>query len=791
MKMRRGDTIAARDEVERCLQQFPSDRMEGHWLCRVLKADFLHQQGLEKEALALVRDDPPPSLATSDIAVRRRLLQGIASAFMQDYPEADKFLAQAEELIKANHPELSGELALRRGTYYFFRDEVNLAQAAYLKTLHIAREQNDKFLESGALIGLGLVTTKTEHYDESIDWNRTALQLSQSIGARSSVLLALGNTGWSYVELGDFDNALAYYKQAEEASAESKRIGDQTYWMTSIAFVLHVQHNNAGAEAILRQALDLARAHDDKVTLAQCLTQLAEIAVESGSPDQADKFNEEAANLSRAGLDGRLLLDSVILRGRISEKKGRYTEAETAFQDVIRDPKAATAQRWGAQARLARVYADEKLVAKADGEFRHALETIENARASIQAEELRLPFLASAAGFYSDYIDFLITQKKPNDALQVAELSRSRTLAEGLGTSPKSLSFPLHDFHPQETARHSNATLLFYWLGQTNSYLWVIAPQRTSLLTLPKASEIEPLVKSYQKALPDVDSEQDTGASDGKKLYALLVAPAKKLIPVGSRVILLPAESLYGLNFETLIVPDSQPHFWIEDVTLTTASSLTLLDASIQRPAITGRNLLLIGNAIAVPGFPSLAQAPAEMKSVGHYFPDQNRKVLDARQATATAYLNSNPERFAYLHFVTHGTASRTRPLESAVILSPEGDSYKLYARDVVTRHLNAQLVTISACNTSGNRTISGEGLVGLSWAFLRAGAHNVIGSLWEVSDASTPQLMDALYSGLQRGKDPAAALRDAKLGLLHSTDRDSAFKRPFYWAPFQLYAGS
>ena len=65
------------------------------------------------------------------------------------------------------------------------------------------------------------------------------------------------------------------------------------------------------------------------------------------------------------------------------------------------------------------------------------------------------------------------------------------------------------------------------------------------------------------------------------------------------------------------------------------------------------------------------------------------------------------------------------------------------------------------------------------------------IGALWEVSDASTPQLMDALYRELSKGKDPATALRDAKLTLLHSSDPDSVFRKPFYWAPFQLYAGS
>jgi CHAT domain-containing protein len=170
------------------------------------------------------------------------------------------------------------------------------------------------------------------------------------------------------------------------------------------------------------------------------------------------------------------------------------------------------------------------------------------------------------------------------------------------------------------------------------------------------------------------------------------------------------------------------------------------------------------------------------------YFEPAARLELTGKNATPTAVLSSHPERFSYLHFATHGTASRLRPLESAIILSPQGDSYKLYARDILQHPLNAELVTISACNGAGIKTYAGEGLVGLSWAFLSAGAHNVIAGLWEVSNASTPQLMDELYKNLRTGQDPASALRNAKLTLVHSSGN---YRKPFYWAPFLLYAGS
>ena len=77
---------------------------------------------------------------------------------------------------------------------------------------------------------------------------------------------------------------------------------------------------------------------------------------------------------------------------------------------------------------------------------------------------------------------------------------------------------------------------------------------------------------------------------------------------------------------------------------------------------------------------------------------------------------------------------------------------------------------------------------VGLAWVFLRAGSHNVIAALWQVADVSSPLLMDRLYDELQAGKAPDAALRSAKLSLIHSS---GAYRRPLFWGAYQLYAGS
>jgi CHAT domain-containing protein len=415
--------------------------------------------------------------------------------------------------------------------------------------------------------------------------------------------------------------------------------------------------------------------------------------------------------------------------------------------------------------------------------------TIEESRASLRQEEFRLSFVSGVVGVYDDYLGFLAAEGKTHEALQVSEASRARTLAEGLGSRSASLRFPDKDFDSRRYSKKANAVLFDYWLGADHSYLWAITPDRAQLFTLPPAAEIDPLVQSYRQALLGSRDVLETQNAAGRKLYDLLVAPAAKMIPKGGRVTILPDGSLYGLNFETLLAPSPQLHYWIEDVGVSYANSLTLLAAGASRRVAPAKKLLLVGDPVSPDAeFPKLPQAAAEMTGIENYFSAAERTVFSGAEATPDSYLNSQPAGFSYIHFVAHGTASRTSPLDSAVILSRQGDEYKLYARDIIQHPLHADLVTISACHGEGVRTYSGEGLVGLSWAFLRAGAHGVIAALWEVNDNSTPQLMDHLYSEIGKGVPPDAALRDAKLALLHS---GGIYRRPFYWAPFELYRGS
>ncbi|HEX6737231.1 MAG TPA: CHAT domain-containing protein, partial [Vicinamibacteria bacterium] len=168
--------------------------------------------------------------------------------------------------------------------------------------------------------------------------------------------------------------------------------------------------------------------------------------------------------------------------------------------------------------------------------------------------------------------------------------------------------------------------------------------------------------------------------------------------------------------------------------------------------------------------------------------PRRRRGALDFDASRATA-IDPDLGSYRYLHFATHGFLNGSHPELSGLVLSlvdPQGRPQKgfLAAPDVFDLRLNADLVVLSGCRTALGREVRGEGLVGLTRAFMYAGAPRVVASLWKVDDAATADLMKGFYQGLlRRGLRPAAALREAQLAM----SRSRRFAAPYYWAAFQL----
>jgi CHAT domain-containing protein len=420
--------------------------------------------------------------------------------------------------------------------------------------------------------------------------------------------------------------------------------------------------------------------------------------------------------------------------------------------------------------------------ADAGREFEAAIEVIEKTRSELLRTEFKLPFLARRIPMYQEYVDALLDEGQIEHALAVADSSRAQVLAERSGSAPVR-RLPAGAFTALSHA--SGSALLSYWLGPSRSHAWVVTGQNIHHVTLPPAGEIEREVSAYQQALEKQLADPiRTRISAGEKLYEMLIAPVRPFLGTASRIIVVPDGVLHSLNLEALPVPGQGPHYWIQDVTLEIAPSLATLHSTAS-DAGNRRRLLLLGDPSSNDAsFPPLAHAAREIASVKQNFAAADQVVLTRESATPQAYLASASGPFAAIHFTAHATANRETPLESAVVLS----GAKLYARDVMELKLDADLVTVSACRGAGQRTYSGEGLVGFAWAFLRAGARHVIAGLWDVNDQSTADLMEVLYRELAAGKPPAEALRAAKLTMIAKSGN---LRKPYYWAPFQLYTGA
>ena len=643
-----------------------------------------------------------------------------------------------------------------------------------------ARRRADDYHLALGLINLGRAYVGVGRFDQALPYLEPAANLPRvTMRIRAP---ALTNAGLCYQRLGDFDRALAMQQRAVQALESG---GGAKVFLEQALGELGTTYTHKGdlpqATKNLERALGVALSDPSMRGDAQVwASNLADAYILLGAWADAERFSRQSRSLREAGSPG--IVYDTLHDAEIAGGRGRRDDAETLYQLALAAPGTDPFVVSEAQAGLARIDLAEGRAADSAAHFESALQVIERSQSSLRADDYKLTYLTRVAGVYSQYIDTLVVQGQFARALEVADSSRARVLAERQGVENRGRT-PAREF--QRVAQRTGSTLILYALGPKQSNAWAVTGSGIVHAALPPADQIVPLVREYQQAI--VTSVADPVASTGTlgdTLYSQLVGPFAKSLRPGAPVVIVPDAALSQLNFETLPVDGPRRHYWIEDVQVVVAPSLGFLAGGPPpREGAGSRPALVIGDpATGDPAFPALRYASAEIQAVARALPAST--VYSGATATPQAFRDAHPERFDVIHFTAHATANKESPLDSAVILSPDANGYKLYARDVAAERLDADLVTISACRTAGDRAYSGEGLVGFAWAFLRAGARRVLAGLWDVDDKSTSELMTQVYAGLARGDTPAAAVRSAKLTLLA---RGGVTAKPYYWGPFEL----
>src|SRR5258708_3367185 len=369
------------------------------------------------------------------------------------------------------------------------------------RALRYCRASGDKFMEANTVVDLSWSADEQTHFDEALDWDSAARQLSIPLGFADVTQTALGNMGWAYYKLGDLEKAEGMLLDATRQAVELGNPTDAIRWILDSGYIYFESHDFSGAGQSFRQSLELAEKLKSKEDIINALQALAFVSEQTNQLDDAKRYAADALSMAQADGNKRDEVYPRLVQGRVAARQHDNATAEAAVREVAESPDSPVILKWRAEHSLARLYEDENQPDGAERGYKTALSTFEQARSDVKKMDSRLPFLANATPIYDDYIRFLIARGKTVQALQVAEFSRARNLAEGLNLLKKGTSFAHPPLNAQQVARQEGSTILFYWLGEKQSYLWAITRQKTSLFTLPPESQLKAPVPRYRNAL--------------------------------------------------------------------------------------------------------------------------------------------------------------------------------------------------------------------------------------------------------------------------------------------------
>ena len=780
---KRGDVKIALDRAEAGLSRCGPSQ-EWCWKFRLLKAESLMALGQSKTAFGFLERAGDPS--GRDLQARRRMDEGWALYSISDRPRAAKLLEEAHSLAEGSgSPLLVAEVELRQAPLFQAAGKFDDADATLRHALELATRAGDSYVQALVTGNLGFLFLTLSSYDEAIYWFERSFALSERIGAPALTAQTMGNLGSCYYQLGDFEQALASFAEAETRFAQIGNIRSQELWLGNSGSVYLELGDFQEAIVRFKRALEMSKRTDDKLRGLEWLVNLAEANLGIDQLGTAEAYNKEGQALTEAIGAKRQELYVRLNFAKIADRRKQFGKAEELYRSLVNSASEDPSPALEAQEELANLYLETSRSREAEAQFRSAIAAIESRQAGLTKEDYKISYLSSLVRFYRSYVDFLVERGETGRALEVVESSRARILKERVTNVTAQGNFSASEL--QALARSSHRILLSYWLAPKQSYVWAITPANIQMFSLPPEKEIRGLVEGYRTVIEDLKDPVESQNPSGARLSQILLDPIGKLARPGSHVVIVPDGALHSLNFATLPAPSDPGKYWIEDVTLSVAPSLGIVLNS--RPAKKPRqaSLLAIGDPES-PGeeFPRLPNARKEVDTIAALFSNSNRTVYEGADSQPSIYRRAEPARFSFIHFAAHATANRASPLDSALILSREGNVYALTAREIMKVPLDASVVTLSSCRSAGARAYSGEGLVGLTWAFLQAGARNVIAGLWDVDDQSTARLMSRMYGDLTRGVPPDDALRAAQLSLLHA---GYPSKKPYYWGPFQLYS--
>ena len=748
-------------------------------------ANALFEMGRLREACDVYAKAIEISSAAGERSVELSSRLNLADALrsMGRYRES---LAELERvrgvLVLAPDPQKDAELSRNRGIVNSEIGELDRARDDFLAYLTKSRLLGDRTFEIEAFVLLGSLYRDLGAFSEGLACADSARAMAEAADSPRQLLAAIRLTGDVEHDMRRDTLALEHYRTVLERSKAGGLELD----------ALDVELRIANALAALgrrEEARELFGAASKKgAAMGIGLAWVCQFGIadtyERESPDSAYSRYEKAFELlerSRAEIGA-----SEVQTGFLSGDLRRLFEEVAVYYASLED--APNAGLWSGR----------------------AFQTIERGKARGLLDLLEQAIGSQSSPDEEAVLDSLyrLDASAPGSAERARALKsryaflRERRVGGALGALATGGGVAgLEDI---ERSLPKGTVALEYALGDTVSLLWAVDRSGSSLYRLPGRSVLGDEIERLRDAISRPGPGDAALLATARSLYVTLIAPAERRISKAKRLVIIPDGALFEVPFEALLTRDPKAGAPWKDrpflaksfaTTYAPSASVLLRLEGAGRAGSTALELVAMGDPdfsrLAASGDAALRPLPfsrAEVEVIAACARPGSAALFlgaDASEGALKRVLRERPPRI--LHLATHGIIDPAEPVKSSIVLSPSEapkEDGHLYTLEILSLPAAPELVVLSACESAGGMISRGEGVVGLSRAFLAVGARGVVASLWPVSDASTAELMKTFYGAMLRSHEPAfEALRQARLSLLDS----SQFAHPFYWSPFIL----
>lgn len=338
---------------------------------------------------------------------------------------------------------------------------------------------------------------------------------------------------------------------------------------------------------------------------------------------------------------------------------------------------------------------------------------------------------------------------------------------------------------------NENQALLSYLATENTLYLTLVDSKEKTFYELPFDKTIKNSIQKLYRKSSNLNIQDTSLFKNSYNVYQSILESALQKTSA-TDLIIIPDDILNYVPFDALVTSNNKQSYLLETYSISYASSATLLQEHTNNQIQSNNKLLVFapqftGKSITLnqerADMSPLLYNNQEAQNIAQYF---DGTVYNKNDATINN-LKKEVNNHNIIHFATHASANDEFPDYSYLAFSNDSTtSNLLYIKDLYNYQINADLVTLSACQTGIGKLQKGEGMLSLARAFNYAGTSAIVTTLWKINDQSTSEIMGFFYKNLNKGFSKKEALRQAKITYLKSND-DPLLNHPYYWSGIVL----